>query len=499
MKLGIVLTIKPYVGGAFTYAAFMLEAISRKNDKIHEVVAYYSDDLWKKYLTRYDTITGIRLNGEYFEIIDELNHSGCDIILLACQLHWCRDISIPTITPIHDLMHIYERGKGFTELEEDDCYNIRQLHFTDIYSYSAGILTDSELGRKHVLDQYGRVKEDRVYVLPFSVPFYLNEQYGSTVAPVVGKYIFYPAQFWKEKNHEALIKAAALLKQKGIVVKMVFVGSDKGYLSSLKQLMIDEGVSDEFEILGFVPDNEMYMLYKNARAMVMPSFGGPTNLPPLEAMYVGCPVAVSNNYAMPEQIGDAGLSFDPYDINELANVLERLWCDDALCRELSTKGKKQIKNFSIDCFSSNLMNCIMDVYHKEQLLWTAIKDFVKKCSEEEKVYIYGAGEFAWYILAILKHYGSDVEGFIVSGEPTCERFMGKPVVSISSYNYTDDSIIVLGMHPNHYSAVLGILDRYNISKQHTVELTEAFLSEMRQFFTTTRGKACLTGLNMLSR
>jgi len=45
--------------------------------------------------------------------------------------------------------------------------------------------------------------------------------------------------------------------------------------------------------------------------MIMPTFFGPTNIPPLEAIAVGCPVAVSNIYGMPHQLGDAALYFNP--------------------------------------------------------------------------------------------------------------------------------------------------------------------------------------------
>ena len=491
MRLGIVLVTKPYAGGAFTYAAFMLEAISRANDSISEIVAYYTDNLWEKYLDRYSNIKGVLLEGEYLEKIDKLSNSSCDIILLSDQLNWCRDISIPTITPIHDLMHIYERGNGFPEIEDNDCFTFRQWLYTDIYSYSAGILTDSELGRKQVLDQYGRVKEDRVYALPFSVPFYLNKQYGKRTSPISGKYIFYPAQFWKHKNHEALVKAVAKLKAKSIPIKLVFVGSDKGNLENIKRLMDDNSVTENIEVLGFVPDDEMYMLYKNARAMVMPSIFGPTNIPPLEAMYMGCPVAVSDNYAMPEQIGNAGLTFDPYNIDEIADVLEQLWCDDNLCNQLSIKGKKQIEKFSIDVFSSRLLSYIEDVYRKEHEFFGEIREFITKCKEKECIYIYGAGEYARYVFGILNYYGVAVKGFVVSDAPKIGIYLGLPVISIEAYKYEADNTIVLGLHPKHYEAVLYMLGEHNIPKQSIWELSETYLRNMRIFFTTAHGKTCL--------
>ena len=51
----------------------------------------------------------------------------------------------------------------------------------------------------------------------------------------------------------------------------------------------------------------MISFYKYAVALVMPTFFGPTNIPPLEAFALGCPVITSNIYGIPEQVGDAAL------------------------------------------------------------------------------------------------------------------------------------------------------------------------------------------------
>ena len=69
----------------------------------------------------------------------------------------------------------------------------------------------------------------------------------------------------------------------------------------------------------------------------MPSYFGPTNIPPLEAMALGCPVAVSNKYAMPEQVGDAGLLFDPDSPEEIAKCIKAMWLDDKLRQKMINK------------------------------------------------------------------------------------------------------------------------------------------------------------------
>ena len=95
------------------------------------------------------------------------------------------------------------------------------------------------------------------------------------------------------------------------------------------------GLAENVHFLGYVPEAHMPGLYRRARALVMPTFFGPTNIPPWEAIALGCPVAVSDIDGMRDQMGDAALFFDPTSVPEMAQVMERLWRDDALCRELA--------------------------------------------------------------------------------------------------------------------------------------------------------------------
>ena len=62
--------------------------------------------------------------------------------------------------------------------------------------------------------------------------------------------------------------------------------------------------------LGLVPDEDIPALYEGALALVMPAYYGPTNLPPLEAVTLGCPVIYSDLPGCREQMGDAALYCD---------------------------------------------------------------------------------------------------------------------------------------------------------------------------------------------
>ena len=92
--------------------------------------------------------------------------------------------------------------------------------------------------------------------------------------------------------------------------------------------------------------------------LVMPTYYGPTNIPPIEAFVLGCPVATSNIYAMPEQLGNAALLFNPNSVQEIASTIERLWTDEKLRHELIKRGKMWTKNWGQRQFNQRLWEIV---------------------------------------------------------------------------------------------------------------------------------------------
>jgi len=90
----------------------------------------------------------------------------------------------------------------------------------------------------------------------------------------------------------------------------------------------------------------------------MPTFYGPTNIPPLEAFAVGCPVATSGIYGMPEQVGDAALLFNPESVGEIADCIRKLWQDDRLCADLVERGKGRVARWGQPQFNGRLREIV---------------------------------------------------------------------------------------------------------------------------------------------
>ena len=87
-------------------------------------------------------------------------------------------------------------------------------------------------------------------------------------------------------------------------------------------------------------------LYTGARALLFPSLIEGFGLPPLEAAALGTPVALSDIAVHREVLGDAALRFDPRDEDAITAAIERLDEDDALCRQLSERGRLRSAAFN---------------------------------------------------------------------------------------------------------------------------------------------------------
>jgi len=119
-------------------------------------------------------------------------------------------------------------------------------------------------------------------------------------------------------------------------------------------LALKLGIADRVRYLGSVPDEDMAALYTLSAGLVMPTFFGPTNIPPLEAWYFGRPVITSDLRGAQEQNGDAGLLVDPRSPKAMADAMLRLWRDDALCTELVARGKRRLASYSWPSFMDSL-------------------------------------------------------------------------------------------------------------------------------------------------
>ena len=134
----------------------------------------------------------------------------------------------------------------------------------------------------------------------------------------------------------------------------MLTGSDKGVLKKIKSLIKDLNLDTKVIYLGFVPRELVGTLYSKAFALVYPSFFGPDNIPPLEAMSYGTPALVADVPGSTEQYGDAVLRFNPNNPIEIAECIDQLSKDLAMRNQLINLGFKLVKQLT----PSEYVNCV---------------------------------------------------------------------------------------------------------------------------------------------
>ena len=251
-------------------------------------------------------------------------------------------VKINYITTVWDLAHRDE--PEFPEVRTFRKFEGREILYTQSLKKSIGIITDSKRGKVNIIRRYG-VDKNRIYPVSFLPSEDTNNTNSTDVKTKYGieeNYIYYPAQFWSHKNHIYILDALKILLKDNINLKAVFSGSNQGNLNYVLEYAKNIGVRNHIKYLGYVPGEDIYSLYKQALALVMPTYFGPTNIPPLEAFAIGVPVIYSNLPDLREQVGDAALLCDLNNPESLANHIKSLLKSDTLRSSLIEKGQQRL-------------------------------------------------------------------------------------------------------------------------------------------------------------
>jgi glycosyltransferase involved in cell wall biosynthesis len=152
---------------------------------------------------------------------------------------------------------------------------------------------------------------------------------------------------WHRKNLIRLIKAFNICRSKGIIDHQLVITGKKGEsYNEIVNLISSLGLKKDVILTDYIPSEDIPILLSGADAMIFPSLHEGFGLPIVEAMACGCPVITSNNSAMPEVAGDAGILINPYNIEEIASAIEKVLTDFSLRNKMRQKGLNRAKMFS---------------------------------------------------------------------------------------------------------------------------------------------------------
>ena len=282
----------------------------------------------------------------------------------------------PFIITVHDLDH--RDHPEFPEFYSDRLFERNERFNSGTLTRALAVITNTPYLSNRVSQLY-QVDPKRIVELPF-VPSYAVRQRaagGKTADTSIrqkyelpAQFVFYPAYFLPHKNHLYLLEGLADLERRhGLELHAVFCGRDPvGHQETVERQADKLGLKGRVRFLGFVPDTDIAALYECAFSTVVPSYFGPTNLQPVEAVSLGCPVICSDHVGCREQLGDAALYCDLSDPSNLANLLASLAQDLVLRGRLREAGQTLTRSLA-DMDYGGRLSAVLDNFAYTRRRW----------------------------------------------------------------------------------------------------------------------------------
>lgn len=217
---------------------------------------------------------------------------------------------MPKVTTVHDLIPF-----KYPQTTTESIRNTHKKRLAWVMRESDKIIAVSQ-STKEDLVSILKIPEDKIAVIPEGV----EERYcpqSVDIQEIIKKrykinedYLFTLSTLEPRKNQARLIKAYEIVKKEYPSLQLI-IGGRTGWGEMPKAV---EGVS----MPGYIPDADLPGLYSGCLAFVLPSLYEGFGLSPLQAMACGAPVAVSDISSLPEVVGEAGVLFDPEDVESIA-------------------------------------------------------------------------------------------------------------------------------------------------------------------------------------
>ena len=270
----------------------------------------------------------------------------------------------PYVLTIHDISWEYY---------PDYFKPVERLRLKEITPFSARkaahVITCSEHSKKDIVNLY-KVPEEKVTVTYYgkdpafrkihdpSLLAGIKSRYGIT-----GPFILYVGNIQPRKNLVRLIEAFSHLKKEAkLPHKLVIVGKKAWLFSDVFDSVRQTGIESEILFTGYVPDEELPLLYNAADLFVYPSIFEGFGLPVLEALACGTPVITSNTSSLAELAGEAAVLIDPLSIQELTDAMIRVLRDEKLRLLLAEKGLRRASQFTWEKTSRQTLEIFEKVY-----------------------------------------------------------------------------------------------------------------------------------------
>jgi glycosyltransferase involved in cell wall biosynthesis len=366
IKLGVLALAGPDNGGTYQYTLSMLQALQH-TDRFE--ITLYGDPQNRDFIelgypisrfteARARQLTALAAHKIHVGLADPFARE--DILLAPIYSPALLHTSKPFVYTLHDLQENYY-PENFSRWQRVWRH---QIH-AGLLALAARVICESEHVKGDIIRSFG-VPAARIAVIT-APP--LRQLVGDETAAhlqatrdrlqLPEKFLFYPAQFWIHKNHVRLIEAFRQALAEMPDLKLVLTGKKRDEYESVMGAVARLGLGDHVIHLGYVAQEDLQAIYRLATALVMPSLFESVSIPIYEAFQVGTPVAASGILAMPEQVGDAGVLFDPTSVASITRAILQIAGDSETARLLGQKGKQKMQAMTSESYGAQLQDLLL--------------------------------------------------------------------------------------------------------------------------------------------
>ena len=196
------------------------------------------------------------------------------------------------------------------------------------------------------------------------------------------RYVLASARFVPKKNLPRLIRAFARYRRAAPATAwdLVLLG-DGAERPAVEAAIQEEGVAGSVHLPGFKQYDDLPVYYGLAEAFVHASTTEQWGLVVNEAMAAGLPVLVSDRCGCAPDLvteGENGFTFDPYDADALAALLETVAHGAADRRAMGRESRKQIAQWGPERFARGLEEAVESAHSQPPTSASFLDDLLMK-------------------------------------------------------------------------------------------------------------------------
>jgi glycosyltransferase involved in cell wall biosynthesis len=371
IKLGVLALAGPDNGGTYQYTLSMLQALQALQRTTGLQITLYGDPKNPDFAgfgypienfveSRAQQLAALIAHRMHIRLPDPF--ASQDVLLAPIYSLSLLHTSIPFAYTLHDLQESYfpENFPWWQRVWRHQVY-------AQLSGQAQRVICESQYVRNDIVRFFG-VAGERIAVImaPPLRQFVTDEPDGRLHAvrarlQLPDKFLFYPAQFWVHKNHLRLLEAFREVATEIPDLNLVLTGKKRDQYEVVMSAVGKFGLSGRVFDLGYVEQGDLQAIYKLATALVMPSLFESVSIPIYEAFQAGIPVAASDILAIPEQVGDAGLLFDPRSVTSIRDAMLRIARDPAAALQLGKKGQDRMSAMTPERYGAQLQSLLNEM------------------------------------------------------------------------------------------------------------------------------------------